>query len=127
MSVPKTINEKLRYLDQAMALVREEYRRAMTKHPNQFVNAHEGYAVLLEEVDELWDHVKVDSAYTALAMKEAVQIAAMAVKFIVELHDHEKGDPSSRLQLASTVHGLSQGTSPRTHLGKLAQASGDRQ
>ena len=49
-----------------------------------FHSAHEGYAMLLEEVDELWEHVKVNQKKRALgAMRaEAIQVAAMAVKFV---------------------------------------------
>lgn len=50
-------------------------------------SAHEGYAVLLEEVDELWDHVKTRQPDRDLnkMTKEAVQVAAMAVRFMVEV------------------------------------------
>ena len=49
-----------------------------------FNSAHEGYAILAEEVDELWAHVKVDQKKRDLdAMRaEAIQVAAMAVKFV---------------------------------------------
>jgi len=49
-------------------------------------SAHEAYAVMLEEVDELWDHVKTKQKLRDLeAMeKEAVQIAAMALRFANE-------------------------------------------
>lgn len=96
----RTVEEKLPLLRRALALVEEEIVRAWTKHPNEFHNAHEGYAVLLEEADELWEEVKGDTAYTKDGMKEAIQTAAMAVRFVVELHDHPKGDPASRLDLA---------------------------
>lgn len=47
-------------------------------------SAHEAYGVLLEEVDELWDHVKVKQMKRDVAAmrKEAVQVAAMAMRFI---------------------------------------------
>ena len=49
-----------------------------------FNSAHEGYAILAEEVDELWAHVKVNQKKRDLdAMRaEAIQVAAMAVKFV---------------------------------------------
>ena len=49
-----------------------------------FNSAHEGYAILAEEVDELWAHVKVNQTKRDLdAMRaEAIQVAAMAVKFV---------------------------------------------
>ena len=51
-----------------------------------FNSAHEGYAVILEELDELWDQVKLkekDRNYNNMK-KECVQIAAMAIRFIVD-------------------------------------------
>lgn len=88
-------------LRRVLQLVERELVKAWTKHPGEFHNAHEGFAVLKEEVDELWDEVKQDTAYTKDGMKEAIQTAAMAVRFIVELHGHPKGDPASRLDLVS--------------------------
>lgn len=48
-----------------------------------FNSAHEGYSVMLEEVDEVWDHVKMkQSKRDPHAMRsEAIQIAAMAIRF----------------------------------------------
>jgi NTP pyrophosphatase (non-canonical NTP hydrolase) len=56
-------------------------------------SAHEGYAVLAEEVDELWDHVKTNQKKRDLeAMrKEAVQVAAMAIRFACEVCNEESG------------------------------------
>jgi hypothetical protein len=52
-------------------------------------SAHEAYAVLLEEVDELWDHVKTSQKKRDIpAMRaEAIQVAAMAVRFIRDVCD----------------------------------------
>lgn len=69
-------------IDQALAAVRAELIRAVTKWP-PFNSAHEGYAVLREEVDELWDDVKRD--FPQGAREEAVQVAAMAVRFVMDV------------------------------------------
>ena len=68
-------------------LVLSEVKRAKTLFPSDFVNQHEGYAVLLEEVDELWEEVKKNQKnYDLLAQrKEAIQVAAMAIRFAAEL------------------------------------------
>lgn len=83
--------------------MRAELLRAWSKHPGQFNNAHEGYAVIREEFEvELFaEHICHDTAYTRAGMKEAVQTAAMAVRFVVELHDHPKAVPGEALDLAS--------------------------
>lgn len=74
--------------------VRAEIERAKAKHPGDFHNAHEAYAVLLEEVDELWEEVKKNPKKMLPAEQlmwrqkkytEAIQIAAMAVRFAAEV------------------------------------------
>ncbi len=61
-----------------------EYRSARTKH-SAMRSTHEGYAVLLEEVDELWDAIKADDLEHA--RREAIQIGAMALAFLLEVCD----------------------------------------
>ena len=46
---------------------------------------HYGYAVILEELDELWDEIKKKSPDPAILRQEARQIAAMALRFLVDL------------------------------------------
>lgn len=70
-------------VDAALAVVRDEIISAEKKHPGPFMSSHEGYAILLEEVDELWDDVKRNNP--AGAVKEAVQVAAMATKYVMNL------------------------------------------
>jgi hypothetical protein len=64
--------------------VEEEARGAMALHPS-FNSAHEGYAVIDEEVDELWDEVKRRQKDPVRMEAEAVQVAAMAVRFVVDV------------------------------------------
>lgn len=59
------------------ALVKAELEKARRKHPGEQRNLHEGYAVILEEVDEFWDVVKSQKPDTAHALEELVQVAAM--------------------------------------------------
>lgn len=68
--------------------VRAEVARAEAKHP-PMNSAHEGYAVLLEEVDELWEEVRRQTGdRSGEAMRaECVQIAAMAVRFVRDVCD----------------------------------------
>jgi hypothetical protein len=80
----KTHEEKTKDI---LHLIENEVARAKTMFPENFVNQHEGYAVMLEEVDEFWDEVKKNQKnYDLLKQKkEAIQIAAMAVRICVEL------------------------------------------
>lgn len=66
---------------------------AAQKNWPPFNSAHEGFAVLKEEVDELWDHVKTNQKKRDLfAMRqEAIQVAAMACKFALEVCSEERG------------------------------------
>ena len=70
----------------ALATVGTEVEQAVARY-GPFHSAHEGYAVILEEVDELWDEVKKSPRRRDLAaMKaEAVQVAAMAVRFLMDV------------------------------------------
>lgn len=76
--------DRLNSLDQAMAAVRAEVLRAITKYP-AFNSTHEGYAVIAEELDELWDDVKRN--HKTGAVEEAVQVAAMGVRFVMDIKE----------------------------------------
>ena len=67
-------------LDEILA----EYRKAREKH-KPMINHHEAKAVIEEEFDEMWDEIKVDNH--PRARKEAVQLAAMVLAYIVEVCD----------------------------------------
>ena len=62
-----------------------ELARSRVIHPPEFRSLHEGYAVLREEVDELWDIVRQqDGARSREELEhECVQIAAMAAKIVL--------------------------------------------
>ena len=66
--------------------------KAITKHAT-FNSAHEGYAVILEELDELWDEVKAwqpDNHRATEMRKEAIHVAVMAIRFIKDVCDREE-------------------------------------
>ncbi len=70
----------------------DEVESATSSWP-PFNSCHEGFAVLLEEVDELKEHVRTNQKRRDMdAMrKEAIQVAAMAVRFAIELCNEERG------------------------------------
>lgn len=79
-------------LELAIADVAAELHSARMSWP-PFNSAHEGYAVVREEVDKLWQHVKVQQGKRDLdAMRrEAIQAAAMLVAFASECCGEKTG------------------------------------
>ena len=79
-------------IDTLLRAVKEELAVAVSAWP-PFNSAHEGYGVLLEEVDELWDEIKINQKRRDLdkMRKEAIQVAAMALRFALEVCDETRG------------------------------------
>ena len=77
-------------LEKVLIDVRSEVIRAEQIH-GPFNSLHEGYAVILEELDELWDEVKKKGHIRdeELIREEAIQVAAMAIRFITNLIDKD--------------------------------------
>lgn len=73
-------------LQKLLAMVEAEFRKASAKN-EPFHSCHEGYSIMAEEVDELWDEVKKKRKLrSSRAMRsECRQIAAMAVRFMHDL------------------------------------------
>lgn len=67
-----------------------ELAKAMGRWP-ALNSAHEGYGVLKEEVDELWEQVKLKQKLRDVgAMRsECLQVAAMALRMAVEVCNEE--------------------------------------
>lgn len=70
-------------LDALLRNVKRELAFARSKFP-PFNNEHEAWAVIFEEVDELWDEVRRhrEARSKQHMKKECIQIAAMALRFI---------------------------------------------
>ena len=64
--------------------VAEEWERACASHL-PMNGPHEGKAVIEEELDELWALVKADRGRSERARWEAVQIAAMACRYVLDV------------------------------------------
>lgn len=71
-------------LNNVVARVRQEAVAAMHRFP-PFNSPHEGKAVIEEELEELWDHCKANTGRSDDAMKEAIQVAAMAIRYVYDL------------------------------------------
>jgi hypothetical protein len=64
--------------------VHDELARAQAKFES-FKNAHEGHSVIREEFDEFWEEVKSNNL--PRARRECVQLAAMAIRFLLEVKE----------------------------------------
>jgi hypothetical protein len=71
---------------EAITAIIKELERA-TKINEPFHSAHEGFAVLLEEVDELKAEVwkKIYRRDRHQMIEEAVQVGAMAIRFLMDV------------------------------------------
>lgn len=72
-----------------MARIGAELDRAYAKHGRDPWGRHEFYAILKEEVDELWDAIKRDAPDAEL-LPEIIQVAAMCFRY-VETGDRYRG------------------------------------
>lgn len=64
----------------------DEVLRALRLHPRSFNSPHEGWAVIREELDELWDEVRRKGGGRGPeARKEAIQVAAMGIRYALDL------------------------------------------
>jgi len=70
----------------AMRVIAREHDKAVSLFP-KMQSYHEGYAIILQEVDELWDLIKVKPypGRDKFISKEASYIAAMALRFLTDL------------------------------------------
>lgn len=71
-------------VEMAAGLVVSELRIAQKRFP-KFNSGHEGWAIIAEELDELWDDVKTNRIEDSI--EEAVQVAAMAIRYIVDISE----------------------------------------
>ena len=71
--------------EHALLEVQVEFEAACGAY-EKFNSMHEGYAVLKEEVDELWDEIKKRPSKrdNERVRTEAIQVAAMALRLLVD-------------------------------------------
>jgi ribosomal protein L11 len=60
-------------------------------HFLEMITPHEGYAIIKEELDELWDEIKKKEGTRSnkILRHEAMQVAAMAIRFMTDLTHEE--------------------------------------
>jgi len=82
------MNRSVDITTELLFAIRDEAARGRLTHGPHH-SAHEAWAILHEECDELWDEVrKKCPSDEALAM-EAIQVAAMAVRFLQDICPEE--------------------------------------
>lgn len=72
-------------LDAIVEDVQQQVEKAMTKHTQPIHSAHEGYAVILEELDEVKEEVWKNYPNRPHLRHELTHVAAMAIRMIYDL------------------------------------------
>lgn len=67
-----------------LVLAGRELDRARKRFP-PYNSAHEGWAVIHEESCELWEHVRGDTGTGEAALREAIQLAAVALRYAYDV------------------------------------------
>ena len=73
--------------NEAVKRILNEYESARKNFP-KMRSMHEGYAIIYEEMDELWEEIKkfklgYSSRFTA--QEEAIHVGAMILAFLIEV------------------------------------------
>lgn len=75
------------YVEAVRAVIRE-LKMSLYLYPDKIKSAHEGYAIIKEEVDELWEEVKSVgyNEENPKMLEEAKQVGAMGTRFLAEIN-----------------------------------------
>lgn len=68
--------------------LKEECKKGIEKR-GPFANFHEAYAVILEEMEEMWEEIKKKKPFEKLIKEECVQVGAMCLKLLVCFFDED--------------------------------------
>ena len=77
----------MKEVDESLVCIKNAFLKSNIKHRYYFKSTHEGYAVIKEELEELWEAVKKDDYLNCV--EEAEQIGAMALKFLLSFNEIE--------------------------------------
>ena len=81
----------------------EELERANNIHGTSLNSPHEGYAVILEELDELFEEIRKKQPNKSRMWEEAIQIGAMAIKFVMSMDKWPDTTQSSQAKCRQCV------------------------
>lgn len=84
------------FIDAWLSIVIAELHRAAEKF-GDFNSAHEDYAVIREELDELWDAIKNKKTTREQLTKEAVQVTAMGLRFLLDVCGEKGKDAKNHI------------------------------
>jgi hypothetical protein len=84
--INEMIDFRITSIGKAIRLIIPEYNQIIFKNP-PLHNVHEGWAMLEQGVEQLWNEVKKDKSLRSdeLMRKEAILIGATAMRFIIDL------------------------------------------
>lgn len=78
------MGDKRRKIMRIAIEIADEVERAEKKHA-PLNSPHEAWSVIFEELEELREHVRADTGRSADARKEAIQVAAMGLRYVLNL------------------------------------------
>ena len=81
MRTPDSRKRELTVRQQFFSRVLAEVERAYRKHGRKRWGRHEFYAIIKEELDEVWDNIRHDGSRKELE-KEIIQVVAMALRYM---------------------------------------------
>lgn len=70
--------------EEAVLVTEVALDKALSKHPPMH-SPHEGYAVILEEMEELWAEIKTQTIDPQKMRKEAAHLTAMGLRFLMDV------------------------------------------
>jgi hypothetical protein len=90
--MPKTEDDfRITNIGKTIKAIIAEYNRSIVKNA-PFNSTYEGWALIKQKVDGLWEEIKKDNPDNSreVIMKEAAQIGAMAMRFMVDLGNDDQ-------------------------------------
>lgn len=89
--IQEMIDSRITNIGKAIRLIIPEYNQIICKNP-PLQNTYEGWAMLLQATEQLWDEVKKDKNLHANEQmrKQAILVGATTMRFIIDLCMEEK-------------------------------------